>query len=139
MQLQERLNKILVDIVSVTNEIRIEQLREEYNEVESKLLELSELEHYKRLYRTCSLSQALENTNNIDISKICKIFMLRPLTTLDNTRLLIPFLSACNASLEIRDMQSVLIDTIGKGETKYTVYVYCLSKYNLGITPCVAI
>ena len=132
-QLQEKLNKILVDIVSVTDEIRIEQLREQYLEVETEL----EKTTYKNLYYTTSLSDALEKTNNINLSQLYKKYKLRPLTTLDNTRVLVSFLSASDSRLVIKDMQDVIVDTIGKGSTIYTIYIYCLSKYELNMTPCI--
>lgn len=137
-QLQERLNKILVDIVSVTDEVRMEQLRDEYNDVESMLEKQREITGYLSLYRTCSLSEALEKTNNINVSEICKMFKLRPLTGLDNVRVLVSFLSACDATLVILDVGNVIVDTIGRGSKEYRVYVYCLSKYNLDMTPCVS-
>ena len=138
--LQEKLNKILVDIVSVTDDVRMEQLRDEYLEVESALLEQKDqtkIQCYKDLYKICSFTEAIECTNNINISEICKMYKLRELTSLDNTRVLTPFLSACNATLIIKDMEGIVIDNIGKGEKEYNVYVYCLSKYKLDMTPCV--
>jgi hypothetical protein len=153
--LQEKLNKILVDIVSVTDEVRREQLQDEYFEVEAALIELStkekevrdkqegllikenELDIYKNLYKETSLVEALENINNINVSEICKKFKLRPLTNLENTRTLIPFLSAVNATLVIKDMEDVLVDSIGKGEKEYTVNIFCLSKNKLDMRTCV--
>ena len=140
--LQEKLNKILVDIVSVTDDIRREQLQEEYVEIEAALIvekEFTELQSYQSLYKTCSLSEALEQSNNINVSEICKNYKLRPLTTLDNTRLLAPFLSACNATLVIKDMEGMVVDKIGKGDKEYTVYIFCLLKYNLNMTTCLKI
>ena len=140
--LQQKINKILVDIVSVTDEIRREQLQDEYFELEAQLIhekELSSIDSYKTLYKKCSLSDSLDHTNNINVSDICKSFKLRPLTTLDNTRTLVPFLSALNATLLIKDMEETLVDTIGKGTVEYTVYIYCLSKYKIDMETCVRV
>lgn len=139
---QQKINKILVDIVSVTDEIRREQLQDEYFELEAQLIheqELTLIESYKTFYKRCSLSEALYKNNNINVSEICKSYKLRALTTLDNTRTLVPFLAALNATLVIKDMEEIVVDTIGKGSIQYNVYVHCLSKYKLHMDTCIRV
>ena len=141
-KLENKLNRILVDIVSVTDDVRREQLQEEYFEIQSQLLEekeLTSLDFYRRRYRVTSLVEALEVTNGIDVAEICNKYKLRPLTTLENTRTLVSFLSAVDATLVIRDMEGVLVDTVGRGSREYNLYVYCLSRSRLDMTPCVAV
>lgn len=141
-KLENKLNRILVDIVSVTDDVRREQLQEEYFEIQSQLLEekeLTSLDFYRRRYRVTSLVEALEVMNGIDVAEICNKYKLRPLTTLENTRTLVAFLSALDATLVIRDMEGVLVDTVGRGTVVYNLYVYCLSRSRLDMTPCVAV
>lgn len=139
-KLEDKLNRILVDIVSVTDEIRREQLQDEYFEVEAQLLEEKESANrkgYMSRYRKCSLVEALDSTNGIDTSEICNKYKLRPLTSLENTRTLAPFLSCMDARLVIRDMEGVIVDTIGRGTVVYSVYVYCLSGKDVDMSTCV--
>lgn len=141
-KLENKLNRILVDIVSVTDDVRREQLQEEYFEIQTQLLEEKEvtsLDFYRSRYRVTSLVEALDSTNGIDVSEICGKYKLRPLTTLENTRTLVAFLSAVDVTLVIRDMEGVLVDTIGRGTREYVLYVYCLSRTRLDMTPCVRI
>jgi hypothetical protein len=141
-KLENKLNRILVDIVSVTDDVRRQQLQEEYFEVETQLLEEKELtclDFYRRRYRVTSLTEALDYTNGINVSEICKKYKLRPLTTLENTRTLAAFLSAVEATLVIKDMEGVLVDTIGRGTIVYNICIFCLSRNKLDMTPCVAI
>jgi hypothetical protein len=141
-KLEDRLNRILVDIVSVTDEVRREQLQDEYFEVEAQLLEEKEttsLDNYRRSYKTTSLTEALEVTNGIDVSGMCNKYKLRPLTSLENTRSLVAFLSAVDATLVIRDIEGVVVDTIGRGSREYSITIFCISKTKLDMMPCVRI
>jgi hypothetical protein len=135
-KLEDRLNRILVDIVSVTDEVRREQLQDEYFEVEAQLLEEKEC-NYKKRYKTTSLTEALNITNGIDVGEICNKYKLRPLTTLENTRTLVPFLSAIDGALVIRDIDGIVVDTIGRGKVVYNICIFCVSKNKLDMTPCV--
>jgi hypothetical protein len=141
-KLENKLNRILVDIVSVTDDVRREQLQDEYFEVEAQILEEKESinrNDYMSKYKKCSLIEALDYTNGIDVVEICNKYKLRPLTTLENTRTLAPFLSATDSQLVIRDMEGVVVDKIGRGTVMYTVYVYCLLKKELDMTTCVRV
>jgi hypothetical protein len=141
-KLEDKLNRILVDIVSVTDDVRRQQLQDEYFEVETQLLEekeLTSLDFYRRRYRVTSLTEALDATNSIGVSEICKKYKLRPLTTLENTRTLTAFLSAMDATLVIKDMEGVLVDSIGRGKVLYNISIFCLSRNKLDMTPCVAL
>ncbi len=141
-KLENKLNKILVDIVSVTDDVRREQLQEEYFELEAQLLEekeLTSLDFYRRRYRVTSLIEAISSSNGINVSEMCYKYKLRPLTSLENTRTLTPFLSAMDATLVIKDMEGVLVDTIGRGKVVYNISIFCLSRNKLDMTPCVAL
>jgi hypothetical protein len=139
-KLEDKLNRILVDIVSVTDDVRRQQLQDEYFEVETQLLEEKDSENRKRYmsrYRKCSLLEALDSTNGIDTFEICNRYKLRPLTTLENTRTLAPFLSCMEARLVIRDIEGNIVDMIGRGTIVYTVYVYSLSGKEVDMSTCV--
>lgn len=141
-KLEDKLNRILVDIVSVTDEVRREQLQDEYFEVEAQLIEEREstsLDNYKKRYKTTSLTEALNTTNGIDVGEMCNKYKLRPLTTLENTRALVPFLSAVDGTLVIRDMDGIVVDRIGRGSREYNICIFCLSRNKLDMTPCVAV
>lgn len=143
--LTQRLNTIIVKIVSISDDVLKQQLHDEYLEVEAMINEktnilyseslhyelhlmyTSQLEYYKAQYTACSLAELLPNTS---------IQRLRQLTTLSDKRTLIPFIQACNLKIVVKDMELVTIDTIGNGTNIIEINVYCLSKYAIDLQPC---
>ena len=143
--LTQRLNTIIVKIVSISDDVLKQQLHDEYLEVEDMINEktnilyteslhqelylmyISQLEYYKTQYTVCSLTDLLPNTS---------IQRLRQLTTLSDKRTLIPFLQANNLKLIVKDMELVTIDIIGNGSNIFKVNVYCLSKYTIDLQTC---
>ena len=143
--LTQRLNTIIVKIVSISDDVLKQQLHDEYLEVEDMINEktnilyteslhqelylmyISQLEYYKTQYTVCSLTDLLPNTS---------IQRLRQLTTLSDKRTLIPFLQANNLKLIVKDMELVTIDIIGNGSNIFKVNVYCLSKYAIDLQTC---
>jgi hypothetical protein len=141
-------NDLLIRIVGVTDDILREQLQDEYLMYHKTIsdTELQVKEAYKKYIRHVSnewLDElramylcGLEETNFMEVMKCinleaeCKRLRFRPITSFDQRRELVLLLNELDFSIKVIDLESIVIENIGKGKKLITVKQPCFSRLN---------
>jgi hypothetical protein len=145
----EEHNKLIVRISAVTDDILLEQLREEYQMMESYIME-NEKEYLHALFKSMTnihkknySSQFIEESDIIDVLAITnekinlyqiidKHRMRRPKTIKDR-RLLLQLTQILKCNIIIKDLESYIIDILGKNEPSdkdLIVYINHFSRFD---------
>lgn len=152
--LNEQHANLLCRLVGVSDDILREQLREEYIAVENSIAEttakiesldkqaINELsknifddmrDFYVHQFRAVdSIIEAINVTNQVDLSLIAQQHRVRLPTSISDRRTLCLLTTVLNRQIKLLDYEGILIDTIGReySNAPLIIYIMCFSKYD---------
>ena len=143
---QEHYNNILVRLVSVTDVVLQEQLKEEHD-IQAKCLQNAQHlcamallrdvveEHtakYESMFETADISNALfysDTKKKVVLDDLTEKLRIRHPKSIADHRLLIIMCNALKFKLHIHDMEGYVVDTIGRGDIDVSVYIRMFSRF----------
>lgn len=138
----EKKNELIIRIAGVTDEILMEQLREEYQMLDEKIQRAEQAAWNELFVAMCddirefyacqfkpesNIIQALEITNNVKLEDICQRSRIRaPKSMLDRRQLCI-LADALKKKIVVRDIEGYTLDTIGVWPENLSLHINCFS------------
>lgn len=124
-QAKEEYDLLSIQIEELKNQLISIQKENDAKAIENIIdnLEQERKDYYNDLFCKCSFIDAINKTNNLCIEKLCEKMRLRLPKDLDDKRVLTMMLNSLDYHLDLCDLESNCIDTIGRGKQKIKIFV----------------